>query len=74
MSLNVVEPKACKVLKVCYETDQEVTFRVESDITPAHGQFLQLSIPKVGEAPISISGFGPGWLEFTVRAVGKVTD
>jgi anaerobic sulfite reductase subunit B len=74
MSKNIVEPVSCKVLDVRNETDQEVTFRVAADFDVTHGQFLQLSIPKIGEAPISISSFGPGYLEFTIRAVGRVTD
>lgn len=45
-----------------------------SDAKPAHGQFMQLSIPMIGEAPISVSAQGDGWLEFTIRSVGKVTD
>lgn len=73
-TINIVEPQATKVLQVRRETNQEVTFRVESSQTPIHGQFLQLSLPKIGEVPISISAFGPGWMEFTVRAVGRVTD
>ena len=71
---NIIEPKACKVLQVKHETAQEVTFRIAYDEIPNHGQFLQLSLPKIGEVPISIANFGPGWLEFTVRAVGRVTD
>ena len=74
MSKNIVEPLACEVLSVTMETPHEATFRVASDIEPKHGQFLQLSLPKIGEAPISVSAFGPGYLEFTIRAVGKVTD
>lgn len=35
---------------------------------------MQLSLPKIGEAPISISGFGDGYADFTIRKVGKVTD
>ena len=27
-----------------------------------------------GEAPISVSAFGDGWMDFTIRSVGKVTD
>ena len=59
---------------VTKESNLEYTFRVETDIVPEHGQFLQLSIPKFGEAPISVSGIGEGYLDFTIRAVGKVTD
>jgi len=71
---NPVKPKPCKILDIVRESDLECTFRVETDIVPEHGQFIQLSIPKVGEAPISASGFGKGYLDFTVRSVGKVTN
>lgn len=71
---NPIQPKPCKILEVRHETDIEYTFRVEYDIMPDHGQFLQLSIPMVGEAPISVSEQGDGWLEFTIRKVGKVTN
>lgn len=71
---NVIKPTPCKILAITKETQMEWTFKVETDIKPNHGQFAQLSIPKIGEAPISISGFGDGWLEFTIRSVGKVTE
>ena len=71
---NVLTPKACKIIDIKKESNLEYTFRVETDIKVKHGQFLQLSIPKIGEAPISVSGFGDGYLDFTIRSVGKVTD
>ncbi|GAA0068525.1 anaerobic sulfite reductase subunit AsrB [Clostridium sardiniense] len=74
MSNNVLTPKPCKIISINKESNSEYTFRVETDIVPEHGQFLQLSIPKIGEAPISVSGFGDGYLDFTIRSVGKVTD
>jgi anaerobic sulfite reductase subunit B len=74
MQNNILTPKAYEIINVAHETDLEYTFRVATDIVPEHGQFLQLSIPKIGEAPISVSGFGIGYMDFTIRAVGKVTD
>lgn len=71
---NIVKPVACKILEVKKESLHEYTFKVATDIKPQHGQFLQLSIPKVGEAPISVSAYGDGWVDFTIRSVGKVTD
>lgn len=71
---NHVQPKPCKILSVKKESTHEWTFRVETDACPEHGQFMQLSIPKIGEAPISVSNQGEGWLEFTIRSVGKVTN
>ncbi|MHB8158666.1 MAG: anaerobic sulfite reductase subunit AsrB [Desulfocucumaceae bacterium] len=35
---------------------------------------MEVSIPRVGEAPISVSDFGSGWLEMTIRRVGKLTN
>lgn len=71
---NIIRPVPCKILKVTHETQYEWTFRVETDIVAKPGQFLQLSIPQIGEAPISVSESGEGWLEFTIRSVGKVTN
>ena len=73
---NPIQPIACKILDVRRETDSEWTFRVESRAAAAlqHGQFMQLSIPRIGEAPISVSAKGADWMEFTIRSVGKVTN
>ena len=71
---NIIKPVPCKILDIKKETELEWTFKVATDIKPTHGQFLQLSLPKIGEAPISVSAYGDGWVDFTIRAVGKVTD
>ena len=70
---NIMLPKPHRVLSVQKETKAEYTFRVAYDGTPRHGQFFMLSIPKVGEAPISVSGRGEGYVEFTIRKVGRLT-
>ena len=70
---NIVKPVACKILEVKRESLHEYTFKVATDIKPEHGQFLQLSIPKVGEAPISVSSFGDGWMDFTIRSAVSYT-
>ena len=56
--MNPIKPIPCEILEVKKETELEWTFKVKTDVVPNHGQFMQLSIPKVGEAPISISAFG----------------
>lgn len=71
---NPLIPIPCEILDVKKESLLEYTFKVKTNTKINHGQFLQLSIPKVGEAPISVSDFGDGWLDFTIRSVGKVTD
>ena len=72
--INPMQPNACPIIEIRHETEMEYTFRIETTIKVSHGQFLQLSLPKIGECPISVSESGDGWLEFTVRKVGRVTD
>ena len=74
MDKNPMMPRAAKILDVFPQTETEWTFRVENSVPVRHGQFMQISVPRVGEAPISISGFGEGYVDFTIRRVGKLTD
>ncbi len=75
---NIYLPKPYKVLDIYKVTEIEWLFKVEFDRVEEinYGQFIQISIPKVGEAPISITEFNveEGWIEFLIRKVGKVTD
>ena len=71
---NIYQPQAAEILLVTKETEHEWTYRLKTDVKVQHGQFMQLSIPKVGECPISVSAQGDGWLEFTLRSVGKVSN
>lgn len=63
-----------KILDVKPETEIDYTFTLEYSKPLIGGQFLQLSIPGVGEAPISISDFEENRLDMTIRKVGKLTD
>ncbi len=71
---NEYIPFKSKILDIIKHTDIEYTFRMEftGDVKP--GQFFEVSIPKFGEAPISVSGIGENFIDLTIRKVGKVTD
>lgn len=71
---NILMPAPHRVVQVVHETAAEYTFRVAFEGEVNHGQFFFLSIPKFGEAPISVSAQGEGWVEFTIRKVGKLTE
>ncbi|WP_425447136.1 anaerobic sulfite reductase subunit AsrB [Dethiothermospora halolimnae] len=71
---NPYIPQKKKIIDVNAQTDIDITYKVEWDIKPENGQFVQVSIPRVGEVPISISDFGDGYIEMTIRKVGKVTN
>lgn len=74
MIRNEYIPFLSEIKEVIKHTDIEYTFRMtyEGDVKP--GQFFEVSIPKYGEAPISVSGIGDGYVDLTVRRVGKVTN
>lgn len=71
---NAYMPFPSEILEIIQHTDIEYTFRMayEGDIIP--GQFFEVSIPKYGECPISVSGIGENYIDLTIRRVGRVTD
>lgn len=75
---NPIMPKVFKILDIKKVTSIEWLFKVEFDSVDKlnYGQFIQISIPKVGEAPISVTEFNreEGWIEFLIRKVGLVTN
>lgn len=68
-------PRAAEVIAVTRESGDVVTLHLSVPGLDAFapGQFCQLSLPGVGEVPISISGTDGAALEHTIRAVGAVT-
>ena len=74
MKQNEYLPFRSEILQVIRHTEIEYTFRMayEGEVKP--GQFFEVSIPKYGEAPISVSGVREGSVDLTIRRVGKVTN
>lgn len=71
---NEYIPYLSEIKEVIKHTNIEYTFRMEYHGDVKTGQFFEISIPKFGEAPISVSGIGEGTVDFTIRRVGKVTN
>jgi NAD(P)H-flavin reductase/formate hydrogenlyase subunit 6/NADH:ubiquinone oxidoreductase subunit I len=69
-------PRVAEVVSVARESGDVVTLRLRAEgfESFAPGQFSQLSLPAIGEAPISISGRDGAEVEHTIRAVGALTD
>ena len=74
MNHNEYIPFLSEILDVIKHTEIEYTFRMafKGEVKP--GQFFEVSIPKYGEAPISVSGIGENYVDLTIRRVGKVTN
>lgn len=65
---------ACEILHIRKETEIDYTFKVAYKAKLVGGQFMEISVPGVGEAPISICNFDDNSLEMTIRKVGRLTD
>ncbi len=72
--INSYLPEVYKVLSIKAETEIDSTFIIEKKEELIGGQFMEISIPGVGEAPISISDFDQSTLSMTIRRVGRLTD
>ena len=71
---NIYMPFKSKILNIQKHTETDYTFRMEFEGVVKPGQFFEVSIPKFGESPISVSEIGEGYIDLTIRRVGLVTD
>ncbi|MCG3883220.1 anaerobic sulfite reductase subunit AsrB [Photobacterium leiognathi] len=71
---NILLPKAYPILAITKHTELEWNFRVAKDFDAKLGQFVEVSLPMVGEAPISVSDCGDDYVDLLIRNVGKVTN
>ena len=75
MKVNPYLPVKAMVLEVIRQNENVSTFKIAAGgLKPAPGQFMEVSIPRVGECPVSISDFDSKQIELTIRNVGKVTS
>lgn len=74
MMKNEYIPFPSTILEVIPHTDIEYTFRMAFHGEVRPGQFFEVSVPKYGEAPISVSGIGENYVDLTIRRVGRVTN
>lgn len=81
-SRNLYLPYTAEILEIIVENSQIKTFTlafVDQEFNRAFsyepGQFVMLSVPHCGEAPISISSSPaqPGTLQLSIRVAGKLT-
>lgn len=72
-NLNPYTPQKVRILEVFPQTALDFTFKIESGIKPGPGRFVQVSLPWIGEAPISVSDYGTDYIELTIRRIGNLT-
>ena len=72
--LNQYKPKPYKVIEAFRETSDTVTLTIDMQVKHDPGQFFQLSLPGIGECPISICSDSEKVVKFNVRQVGNMTN
>ncbi len=71
---NIYKTYQAKIRQIRKHSPTEWSFVLEYKVDNEPGKFVMVSLPGAGEAPISISGFGPDHIELTIRNVGEVTS
>lgn len=74
MRNNIYAGHPATIMEIRRHTSIEWSFVLEETIEGRPGQFVMVSLPMVGEIPVSISGFASDSIEITLRNVGKVTS
>lgn len=79
MNRSIYLPEVATLQKFENMTDQDRFFKFTlegRELGHQPGQFVELSIPGIGEAPFSVSSSPtkPGYFEMLIRNVGKVTE
>ena len=71
---NPYLPTKAEIIKITPETETDYTFRLSISLEVQNGQFIEVSLPRVGEAPISVSDFGKDYIDLTIRRCGVLTN
>lgn len=74
MTDNVYRPAPAEIISIVPQTEIDWTFRLDWADAPEAGQFYQVSLPRLGEAPFSVCDWGADWIDITIRNVGRVTS
>jgi len=79
MMENPYVPIKAEILSVTQETSSDLdikTYRLKHQMEYLPGQFVEVSIPGVGEAPFGYASdpFEKGIIELTIKRTGKLTD
>ncbi len=71
---NNFKPREENIIEKTRETNDVYTIELASDSNSLPGQFYELSVLGIGEAPISVASSSTERLKFTVRNIGHVTS
>jgi anaerobic sulfite reductase subunit B len=71
---NPYLPRPYTVIEYFRETPDTFTITIDMGVKHDPGQFVQMSLPGIGEAPISICSDSDKFLKLNIREVGNMTN
>jgi anaerobic sulfite reductase subunit B len=66
-------PKAYKIIKIDSINDEVKLFRIKGKLNPKPGQFLEVSLPGIGECPLASCSYNNEQLDLLVKKAGNTT-
>ena len=72
-TINPYLPKKVKVIEYFRESHDNFSIIVDFKCNHEPGQYVMVSLPGIGEAPISICSYSSKHLKLNIREVGSVT-
>jgi len=70
---NPYIPQKVKILEYHRETPDNFSITIDFKTKHDPGQFVQVSLPGIGESPISICSYSDEYMKLNIREVGSVT-
>lgn len=70
---NPYETIKARIISKMWESKDTLTLKTDWKTKHDPGQFAQLGVPGIGEAPISFASWNDQYVEFTIRVIGNVT-
>ncbi len=72
--MNDYIPQKVKILEFYRESPDNFSIVIDFKTDHEPGQFIQVSLPGIGEAPISICSYSKDHMKLNVREIGSVTN
>jgi anaerobic sulfite reductase subunit B len=67
-------PSRYEIESITDYTDDVKLFRIKSKLNPLPGQFIELSIPGIGECPLASCSYNSKYIDMLTRNAGNVTS
>ncbi|MBS1266161.1 MAG: Sulfhydrogenase 2 subunit gamma [Candidatus Woesearchaeota archaeon] len=71
--MSEYEPKFYKIIEKTKQSSDTWLLKVKANLPHDPGQFFQVSVLNIGEAPISVCSYQKGVIDLNIRDVGGVT-